>query len=498
MNYLDLFKLALPETIIVLTAFAVLIADVSMREMGTRLRFLIGSMIGSLGCAVAIFWMLIHPENAGSPGGFLVADPLTQLIKIGILALTILTVLLSNDSDFTEHVGEYFALILLAAAGMMFLVSAEDILMIFIALELTSLSLYILTAFNKRNLKSAEAALKYFLFGSLAAAFMLFGLSLVYGVSGATNLHAIAASLAGKGLDPLLTVAIVMVVIGFGFKVAAVPFHLWAPDAYEGAPAPSAAFIASGSKVAGFFIFAKFLMIGFAGGELAGSGAWRQFVSGWIPVIAIVAALSMILGNLAAMVQSSVRRLLAYSAIAHAGYALLGIAANSEPGIASLVYYVLTYGLTTVGAFGVVAVVEQRMGGDKLSDFAGLSRRAPVVSFCMFVFMLSLAGIPPLAGFFGKFYVFASALKSGENLGLLWLVILAIAMSAVSLYYYLQVLKRIYVFDPPEGSGTLKVSPLLQVVLSLIAFSVVALGCAPSLILQFIEHALAQVGVRGG
>jgi NADH-quinone oxidoreductase subunit N len=489
-SYADLFKLALPETIVVLTAFAVLIADVSMREMETRLRFLIGSMIGSLGCVAAIFWMLINPEHTDAFGGFLVIDPLTQLIKIGILALTILTVLLSNGSDFTEHVGEYFALILLATAGMMFLVSAEDILMIFIALELTSLSLYVLTAFNKRNIKSAEAALKYFLFGSLAAAFMLFGLSLIYGVSGATNLHLIAASLAGKGLDPLLIIAIVMVVIGFGFKVAAVPFHLWAPDAYEGAPTPSAAFIASGSKVAGFFIFAKFLMIGFAG-ELEGSGAWRQFVSGWIPVIAIVAALSMILGNLAAIVQNSVRRLLAYSAVAHAGYALLGIAANSETGMASLVYYVLTYGLTTVGAFGVVAVVEQGTGGDQLSDFAGLSRRAPVVSFCMLIFMLSLAGIPPLAGFFGKFYVFAGALRSGENLGLLWLVILAVAMSAVSLYYYLQVLKRIYVFDAPEGSDTLKISPLLRVVLGLIAFGVVALGCAPSLILRFIEHAIS-------
>lgn len=497
-NYFELFRLALPETIVVLTAFAVLIADVSMREMETRLRFLIGSMIGSLGCVAAIFWMLINPEHTDAFGGFLVVDPLTQLIKIGILALTILTVLLSNGSDFTEHVGEYFALILLATVGMMFLVSAEDILMIFIALELTSLSLYILTAFNKRNLKSAEAALKYFLFGSMAAAFTLFGLSLVYGVSGATNLHAIAASLAGKGLDPLLIVAIVMVVIGFGFKVAAVPFHLWAPDAYEGAPAPSATFIASGSKVAGFFIFAKFMMIGFAGGELEGSGAWRQFVSGWIPVIAIVAALSMILGNLAAIVQSSVRRLLAYSAIAHAGYALLGIAANSESGIASLIYYVLTYGLTTVGAFGVIAAVEQGTGGDKLSDFAGLSRRAPVISFCMFIFMLSLAGIPPLAGFFGKFFVFAAAVNSGANLGLLWLVILAVAMSAVSLYYYLQVLKRIYVSNPPEGADKLPISPLLQVVLSLIALGVIALGCAPSLLLQFIEHALTQVGVRGG
>ncbi|HLP78330.1 MAG TPA: NADH-quinone oxidoreductase subunit N, partial [Candidatus Paceibacterota bacterium] len=291
---------------------------------------------------------------------------------------------------------------------------------------------------------------------------------------------------------PLLIVSIVMVVIGFGFKVAAVPFHLWAPDAYEGAPTPSAAFIASGSKVASFFIFAKVMMFGFAGVE--GSGAWRNFASGWVPTVAAIAALSMILGNLAAIVQNSVRRLLAYSAIAHAGYALLGILSNSEQGVSSLIYYVLTYGLTTVGAFGVVAVVEQGTGGDKLSDFAGLSRRAPVVSFCMFIFMLSLAGIPPLAGFFGKFYVFAAVVKAGSNLGLLWLVVLAIAMSAVSLFYYLQVLKRIYVADVPAGAQPIKVPVLNQVVLAIIALVILILGCAPSLVLNLLDKAIQHAG----
>jgi NADH-quinone oxidoreductase subunit N len=492
MSYFDLLKLALPETILVATAFAVIMADLSMRELETRFRFLVGGMVASLGCVVAIVWMLISPEQANAFQGFLVVDPLTQLVKMGLLVLTISTILLSTNSDFTEHVGEYLALILLATVGMMFLVSSEDILMIFVSLELTSLSLYILTAFNKRNIKSAEAALKYFLFGGMAAAFTLFGLSLIYGLSGATNLHAIAAALAGKALDPLLIVAIVMTVIGFGFKVAAVPFHLWAPDAYEGAPTPSAAFIASGSKVASFFIFAKLMMFGFAGAE--GSGAWRHYASGWMPVIAVIAGLSMVLGNLAAIAQSSVRRLLAYSAIAHAGYALLGILSNSESGMASLIYYVLTYGLTTVGAFGVVAVVEQGAGGDKLSDFAGLSRRAPLVSFCMFIFMLSLAGIPPLAGFFGKFYVFAAVVKSGSNLGLIWLVILAIAMSAVSLYYYLQVLKQIYVADRPVNASILGVPLLSQITLALLALGVVVLGCAPSLILNWLQRAMQAAG----
>ena len=483
----------MPETILVITALAVLAADLlTMRDLDNQFRRLVGAMIASVGCVAGIAWMLVMPQHGNFFDGMLVLDPLTQLVKIALLAITIFTILISIETDFTPHIGEYFALILLAAIGMMFLVSSEDILMIFISLELTSLSLYILTAFNKRNVKSAEAALKYFLFGGMSAAFTLFGLSLLYGLTGATRLSEIAAALKGPGLDPLLAVAIVMTVIGFGFKIAAVPFHLWAPDAYEGAPTPSAAFIASGSKIASFFIFAKVLMIGFHGAE--GAGAWRAFTPGWVPVIAVVAAASMVLGNLAAIVQSSVRRLLAYSAIAHAGYILLGMLSHGGDGLASVVFYVVTYGLTTVGAFGVVSLVQDRAGGDALSDFAGLSRRAPILSFCMMIFMLSLAGIPPLAGFFGKFYLFTAALKAApENLGYVWLVLGAIALSAVSLYYYLQVLKQIYVAPAVEGA-TMQAPVLSQVVLGVLAIAVVVLGCAPNLLLSRLVSALQIAG----
>lgn len=488
-SYLALLKLAAPETIVVLTALAVLTTDLTaLRGVTTRFRFAIGGMIACLGCAAAIAWLCALQPHGQAGGGMFVADPLTALVKVAILVLTVFTLLLSFDSKFTTHVGEYLALILLATAGMMFLVSAEDVLMVFVALELTSLSLYILTAFNKANAKSAEAALKYFLFGGMAAAFTLFGLSLIYGLTGSTNLREIATSLAGKGLDPLLAVAIVMTIVGFGFKVAAVPFHLWAPDAYEGAPTPSAAFIASGSKVASFFIFAKVMMLGFAGAE--GSGAWRSFVSGWVPAIAVVAALSMVLGNLAALVQNNVKRLIAYSAIAHAGYALLGILSNSGQGVAALLYYVTTYGLTTVGAFGVVAVVERASGDSQLTSFAGLSRRAPLVSLSMMVFMLSLAGIPPLAGFFGKFYVFVAAATAAKGLCLLWLVVLAIAMSAVSLYYYLQVLKQICVVEPQGALPPMRTPVLAKAVLVVLALGVLLLGTLPSLLLDPISAAL--------
>ena len=493
-GYMELLKLVAPESIMVLTVLGVLAADLwGLRGEELPFRRSMGAIISCSGCVGAIGWMLVAPQQANFAEGILVVDPLTQLVKVALLVLTVCAILITVDTDFTPHTGEYFALILLAAVGMMFLVSSEDILMIFISLELTSLSLYILTAFNKRQAKSAEAALKYFLFGGMAAAFTLFGLSLLYGFSGSTSLGGIADAIKGPRLDPLLVAAIVMTLIGFGFKVAAVPFHLWAPDVYEGAPAPSAAFIASGSKVAGLVVLAKVVMIGFKGAE--GSAAWHGYLPGWVPVLAVLAGASMVVGNLAAIAQTSVRRLLAYSAIAHAGYMLLGVLGHDGQSLAALIYYVITYALTTLGAFGVVAVVQERVGGDRLSDFAGLSRRAPFLSFCMLVFMLSLAGIPPLAGFFGKFYVFAAALNSDpKNLGLLWLVIVALGMSAVSLYYYLRVLKQIYVTEPAADAVPVRAPVLSRVVLALLSLAVVVLGCAPNLLIDKLVQAIRLAG----
>jgi NADH-quinone oxidoreductase subunit N len=489
-GYSALFQLVAPEVIVVVAALSVLAVDLLfMRSMETRSRFAVGAVVSCIGCISAIVCMLVAPQQANVFDGTLVISPQTQLVKIALLVLTVFVILISTESTFTPHVGEYLSLILFATTGMMFLVSSQNILLIFISLELLSLSLYILAAFDKRSAQSAEAALKYFLFGGASAAFTLFGLSLIYGLSGSTNLTRIAEATRGPSLDPLLAVAIVMTVIGFGFKVAAVPFHFWAPDVYEGAPTSSAALIASSAKVAGLVIFYQVMVIGFAGAE--GSSAWGSHLAGWVPVIAFVAALSIVLGNLVAIMQTSVRRLLAYSAIAHVGYMLLALVSHTEQSFGALLYYALTYALTTIGTFGVVAVVEAKIGGDKLSDFSGLCRRAPVLSFCMLIFLLSLAGIPPLAGFFGKFYLFTSTLAAEpKTSGLLWLVILAIAMSAVSLYYYLQVLKRIYIADPPSGAGPIQTPIVSQIAICLIALTVVLLGCAPNILLALLPHAI--------
>jgi NADH-quinone oxidoreductase subunit N len=485
-NYLSLLHLVLPEVIVVIAALCVLSVDLMfLRTLDVRIRGSVGAALSLVGCLAAVVWILHTPQDANVLDGMLALNRLAQLVQIALLILTMLTILIFIGSTFTQHVSEYLALILLATVSMMLLVSTQNLLLIFLTLELLSLSLYILTAFNKHSIQSAEAAMKYFIFGGISAAFLLFGFSLLYGLSNSTNLARIADSIHGPLLDPLLIVAIVMTLVGLGFKVAAVPFHFWAPDVYQGAPAPSAALIASGSKLAGFFIFYQVMVIGLASGE--GSGAWHSYISGWVPVVAIVAALSMVLGNLVAILQTSVRRLLAYSAIAHGGYMLLGILSHTGQSFAALLYYAITYALTVLGAFGVVALVEEEMGGDSVSDFAGLSRRAPVPSFCMLIFLLSLAGIPPLAGFFGKFYLFSAVLTSTPgSFGLLWLVVLAIAMSAVSLYYYLKVLKYIYVTDPPFDKGPIRISVLRQFVLCLIALGVVLFGCVPNLLLRWL------------
>jgi NADH-quinone oxidoreductase subunit N len=498
-DYMQLLRLALPEVIVALAGLAVIAVDLLfLRAAGRRLRFAVAAGLGSAGCVCAILRLVLAPPQPLALDTFFLATPLAHLLQIGLLVLAIFTLLLSVDCTFTEDVAEFVLLVLAATVGGMFLVATQDLIVIFLALELLSLSLYVLAAFDKRSPSSSEAALKYFLFGGMSAAFLLYGFSLLYGLSNSTSLVSVAAAIQsqshGQVLNPLLLIAMLCAVIGFGFKVAAVPFHFWAPDVYQGAPAPSAAFIASGSKVASFFIFFQVMAIGFAGAE--GGVSRSHFVSGWVPVLIILAVLSMLLGNLAAIVQSSLRRLLAYSAVAHAGYMLLAIVAHTPQSLAALIYYSVTYALAMLGVFGVLAAIEEKIGGDALAGFDGLSRRAPVLSFCLFLFVLSLAGIPPLSGFFAKFFLFASviAARPGSMLPV-WLVILAIAMSAVSLYYYLQVLKRIYVVDPPKGAGKIDAPMLSQLVICVLAAGVLLLGCAPQSFLAWIDHAIRASGM---
>lgn len=507
MNLVDLFRVTLPETALEVAALLVLVVDLSfLRKAGLATRITAAAVLGVLGSLAALAFL----PGTGSTGysfgdeRLLTSGGMTAVAQAGILILTILTLLLFIGSKFTRHAAEYVAVVLMAAAGGLLVAAAQDLLIIFVGLELLSLGLYVLTAFNKHSEKSAESALKYYLFGGMSAAFLLFGFSYLYGIAGSTNLHEImraAFFASAMGGAPLLYVALVLVVVGLGFKVAAAPFHLWAPDAYEGAPAPAAAFIASASKVASF---ALLISIGAATLHLfdglkqvvliadqAGTvPAHLGLALPWMQTLLALAAISMVVGNLAALAQTSVRRLLAYSAIAHAGYMLLGIAnlGFSNATAQAVLYYVLTYGITTIGAFGVIQVVENATGSDKLDAFLGLHKRNPVLAAVLLVLFLSLAGIPPLVGFWTKFNLFAVVLGMGMGSVTFWLVVLAIAMSAVSLYYYLQVLKRAWVM-PAADETPIAAHPVTVLVLVAIALAVVVSGCVPTILQTWIANA---------
>src|ERR1700686_3152793 len=473
MAYLELLKLAAPEAIVAATALVVL----SIGLASTRAPALC-SAAAALGMALAIGAALMLPQHAMLFHGMLMITPLTTLFKIICLTLAFFTVIIARGDRASLNHGEYLAIILLATIGLMLLVGSEELLIIFIGLELTGLSLYVMAGFDKTDPRSAEAGLKYFLFGSTASAFTLFGLSFVYGMCGTTGLTAIGQKLTAGSIQPLLAAGIVMTLIGFAFKIAAAPFHLWAPDAYQGAPIPSAAFIASGSKVASFVVLGKIVLVGFAPAQ--GSAAWHGLIAGWAPILAALAALSIVIGNLAALAQSNVRRLLAYSAVAHAGYTLLGLVAGGRDGFGATLFYTTVYAFTLIGAFGVVALVRRQTGGDDLTNFAGLRARSPLLAGCMSVFMLSLAGLPPLAGFFGKFYLFSAALRAGENHGLLWLVVLALFGSLISLYYYLTVLKVIFVDQAAPDASFVDVDPLQRITVFVLAVLVLFFGVVPT------------------
>ena len=482
MDYAGLLQALQPEAHLVLGALLVLAFDMAWARHRPANRHHVALAIGLLSLVLA-GWKAVAMGGTGPVfGGVLMLDTLATATRVGVVTLAALAVALLPSPARLRHPAEFVAILLCATTGFTLMAAANQLLIVFLAVELASLSLYVLAGFDKTRPESAEAALKYYLFGGMAAAFLLFGFSLLYGLTGSLDLDTIAAQLSMQGPSPLLLVALGMVLVAFGFKAAAAPFHLWAPDVYQGAPAPAAALIASASKLAGLVVFTRLLWPGL--GAAAGTIAHVPISVGWAPVVALVAAASLLLGNIGALAQTNVRRLLAYSAIAHAGALLLGVISAGRVGPGPLFYYAATYGLAAVGAFGVLSVLEATGPAQKLTDLAGLHKRSPLLAGCLAVFVLSLAGIPPLAGFFGKFAVFAAVLRLGGLGGPVgWLALAAIALSAVGLYYYLLILKQALVAAPAEDAPAVKVPVPAALALLTAAALLVVLGVLPSLIL---------------
>jgi NADH-quinone oxidoreductase subunit N len=399
-------------------------------------------------------------------------------VVIGYAAALIVLLSIDYLRRMGAESGEYYALVLFAAGGMMLLASATDLIVVFLALELTSLSLYVLAGLFKTRLASGEASMKYFLLGAFATSFLLYGIALVYGATGTTNFDRVAAAIAGHARDPLLVIGLGLMLVGFGFKLSSVPFHMWAPDVYEGAPTSVTALIATGSKAAAFAALIRLLLSGL-----------RAMQPDWTALLWIVAALTMTVGNVVAIAQSNLKRMLAYSSVAHVGYMLVGLVAGGPSGAGAVLFYLLAYTFTTAGTFGVIALSERatREEAVDVSDYAGLGRRNPVLALALSLFLLSLVGIPPLAGFVGKFYLFGAAVRGGY----LWLAVIAVLNSAVAAYYYLRVIVYMYMREP-EGAAAAGWAPSFAggLALAIAMVGIVLLGVMPA---PFADLAVAAV-----
>jgi NADH-quinone oxidoreductase subunit N len=408
-----------------------------------------------------------------------VLDGFSFVWKILVLGSMIVVVLLSQRfvEDAQYRAGEYYSLLLFAATGMMFMASGTSLLSIWISLELMALSSYILAGYFKRELKSNEAALKYFVLGALSSGVMLYGISLIYGATGTVQLDEIAAAIAAAGKPgTLVVVGWVMLAAGLLFKVAAVPFHIWTPDVYVGAPTPVTAFLAVASKTASFAILVRILYQGLPGLHLD-----------WQEVLAWVAVVTMIWGNLAALTQDNVKRLLAYSSIAHAGYVLVGVLAINEIGMWAVVYYLVAYSAITLGTFGTVILLERKdYAGETAEDYAGLAGRSPFLAAMMLIFMLALTGIPPTGGFVGKFYLFAAAIQGGWT----WVAVVGVLMSAVSLYYYFRIVMYMYQRVETAATPTPLREPALVGAIVLCCIATLILGIYPGPFIEFAKSAV--------
>jgi NADH-quinone oxidoreductase subunit N len=434
--------------------------------------------------AALVLVVAVPPPVVAAYGGMVEVDGLGRFLQALFLLAGILAVPLAVDYLQRRGIGrgEYYTLLMFSVAGMMLMAVAADLVIVFLALELLSIPLYVLAAFAWPRPESEESGMKYFLLGAFASAFLVYGTALAYGTTGSTNLRAIFDALQAGRADPLmLAVASALLLVGLGFKVAAVPFHMWTPDVYQGAPTSAVAFMAVGAKAAGFAVLLRLMLVGF---PIAAEV--------WTPIVSLLAAATMIWGNVAAIAQTDIKRMLAYSSIAHAGYLLMAVAAGSaqpaSPGaVSAALFYLLAYGVTTIGAWAVVLGLERADGsGTSLDDYAGLARRRPWMALAMSVFMLSLIGVPPTVGFLGKFVVFGSAVEAG----LIGLAIVGVLTSLVSAYYYLRVV--IYMYMRP-GEAEVRREAWLTAAIAATALATLLLGLLPGPLLQL----AAQAGASG-
>ncbi len=477
----------LPELVLTAFGIVVMMADPLLKPGASRKGLGVISLLGTIAAIAATFcqiaWLHRDPSLA-APGwfGMVRVDSFSIFFHLLIPAISGVCILASLEYLDAQNIrsGEYYALILFGTVGMVLMSSAVELVLIFIALEISSISTYILAGYRRRAASSAESAIKYFLLGSFATAFFLYGVALMFGATGSTSVLEIRQALAGTDPGLLAIAATALMIVGLGFKVAAAPFHIWTPDVYEGAPAPVVALMSTGPKAAAFAVMLRVL--------------FATTSSQWLVLIWICAALSMTLGNFGALMQNNVKRMLAYSSIAHAGYLLVAFAANSEIGISAAIFYTAAYAAMNVGAFAVVS--HFAAGGERyvsIDDYSGLGRRSPLLAFTLTIFMLSLIGIPATAGFLGKYYVFTAALSTHSQ-SLVWLTIIGLVNSAVASYYYLRLIVVMYMREPVVAEAPPPASAAMRLALVLAAIATIYLGVMPGRVQTLSEAGARELG----
>jgi len=484
-----------PETALIVTLCVALVADLLFRRSR-----LVSAWIVTAGLVAALLLLGRQSSSAAASvfGGMYVVDSFSIFFKYVILATALIIILFSLFSNELNQgkrrLGEYYSLLAAMTLGMILMTGASNLLMMYLSLELTSISSYILAGFTKEAPDSSEASLKYVIYGALASGMMLYGISILYGLTGSVDIYAINNALSSGNVNSIaLVIAGILTVVGFGYKISAVPFHFWTPDVYEGAPITITAFLSVASKAAGFAMMIRFFKVSFidpASGSLT-LGSWASLPGfEWNQVLAVVSVLSMTLGNLVAIWQNNLKRMLAYSSIAHAGYMLLGVVVLSNSGIAAVLIYFVIYLFMNLGAFYTVMIVANRTGSEDIEAYKGLGYRSPLIGVAMTVFLLSLTGIPPTAGFVGKLYLFAALISAKW----FWLAIIGVLNSVVSLYYYVRILRNMFLREPEGDTGAIRLTAAQTLLLLLLLIPTILLGVYFT---PLVELAQASVGIFG-
>lgn len=484
------FYYLLPEMILAAGALAVLLLEIFIpKAWKASLAWVTVGILAATGIAL----IPAVGENFTIARGLLAIDGFGLFFKALFLLSAIITVLMSPRYLDIERSspGEYYFLVLCATLGMMCMAGGIDLITLFIGLETMAVSFYILAGYLRPNRRSNEAAVKYFVLGAFSLAILLYGMSLLYGLTGTTHLRDIATALGAAEPGLLLPLAVILLVAGLGFKIAAVPFHMWAPDVYEGAPTPITAFLSVGSKAASFAMLLRIFVEALPAFRLDGLGMAWGTPFGWAIFFYLLAIVTMTVGNLAALTQTNTKRMLAYSSIAHAGYLLIGVVAGTTRGITAALLYLVVYTFMQFGAFAIVVMLRRTDAiGDELKDLSGLYAAHPAAAIAMLIFMLSLGGIPPTAGFMGKLWIFGAAIDAGY----VWLAVIGVLNSALSLYYYIRVVVYMWISEPSPGTPPFTVSPALAVVLAVAVIGSIAFGVYPRLLFEFAEASAVTLG----